>query len=495
MSQWRELAGRSFIQGQWRNGNGQASVRRSPVDARVTWQGNWSDNIQVEEAIQSACEAFEMWALTSIETRTAIARSFAEIISNEREEFAILIAIETGKPLWEARTEVGTVISKVSNSIDAIFQRRWTTTESSNDSHSVIRYRPFGTMLVLGPYNLPAHLPGAHIVPALLAGNTIVFKPSEWTPAVGQWLVKAWERAGVPTGVINLVHGNAEVAVAAAANDSIAGVLFTGSHRAGVSLHRLLAGKPERILALEMGGNNPLVVHNANDDSATAVAAILSAYITSGQRCTCARRLIVTGDKAFRSITERLRRLIPKIRVGMPLDHEQPFMGPMIHEQAADSMIEAQKQLVDKGAVILVEMQRDTQCRALLTPGLLSVEGVALDDAEHFGPMLLVQKANDLDEAIELANQTRFGLAAGFIGDREEHYQYFVNRVRAGVVNWNRQTTGASGRLPFGGIGASGNHRPSGFFAADYCSYPVASLESREILDSAKTVPGLEWFD
>ena len=495
MIQGNEMVGRNFIHGQWIEGRGQESIRRSPADGRIVWSGNWSDTTQVELAIEAGIAAFDAWASMPCEARETYCRKFAEIVLANKEELAVLIAIETGKPLWEARTEVATVAAKVTNSIDAIRQRRSTTTESTGDFLSVTRYRPYGTMLVLGPYNLPAHLPGAHIVPALLAGNTIVFKPSELTSGVGQWLVEAWEKTGLPSGVMNLLHGGADVAVAAASNDKIAGVLFTGSHRAGVSLHRLLAGKPEKILALELGGNNPLVVHGVTDYSAAAITTILSAFITSGQRCTCARRLIVSGDEAYQLMIDQLGRLIPKIQVGMPLDEKEPFMGTMIREMAANKLLEAQTQLAQHGAKILIEMRRDSRCSALLTPGLLSVDGIAFDDTEYFGPMLLIQKAADLDEAIRLANQTKFGLAAGFIGDNCDDYQYFVNRIRAGVVNWNRQTTGASGRLPFGGIGASGNHRPSGFFAADYCSYPVASLESRDLSESTKPVPGLELLD
>ncbi len=347
-------------------------------------------------------------------------------------------------------------------------------------------------MLVLGPYNLPAHLPGAHIVPALLAGNTIVFKPSEWTPAVGQWLVEAWEQASLPKGVLNLIHGSAEVAIAAASNDMLAGVLFTGSYRAGVSLHRLMAGKPEKILALEMGGNNPVVVHGMTNHREAALTMILSSFISSGQRCTCSRRLILSGDKTYDEIIKQLSDLVPKIRVGMPFDDPQPFMGPMIHKQAAEKMLEAQHDLTLRGATVLVEMQLRKDSLSLLSPGVIAIENAKMDDEEHFGPLLLVQKANGLEEAISLSNKTRFGLAAGFIGESQEDYQFFLERIRAGVVNWNRPTTGASGRLAFGGIGASGNHRPSGFFAADYCSYPMASMESRDLRESRKSFPGLD---
>ncbi|MFO0939406.1 MAG: succinylglutamate-semialdehyde dehydrogenase [Pirellulales bacterium] len=487
-----EVNGHCFIDGQWVDGLGQEWIRYSSVDGQIVWHGSWADSQQVELAIQSGCQAFEAWAQLTLEERTQYCKKFADIVSEGKEELARLISMETGKPLWEARTEVVSVIGKVTNSIDAIQQRRSTITEVQGASVVATRYRPHGVMLVLGPYNLPAHLPGAHIVPALLAGNTIVFKPSEHSPGVGQWLVAAWEKAGLPIGVMNLLHGHAQVAIAAASSDSVAGVLFTGSFLAGASLHRLLAGKPEKVLALEMGGNNPLVVHNTSDYFAAARTIILSAFITSGQRCTCARRLIVSGKDTYQRLVDQLTELIPKIKVGHPLDEPQPFMGPMIHSLAADRMLDAQTELIAKGAAAIVEMRRVDLGKALLSPGLIAVDQAVLDDTEHFGPMLSVQMATDLDEAIAMANNTRFGLAAGFIGDAEQDYQHFVSRVRAGVINWNRQTTGASGRLPFGGIGLSGNHQPSGSFAADYCSYPIASIESHDLNEGKKPVPGLE---
>jgi succinylglutamic semialdehyde dehydrogenase len=489
------MEGLNYLHGQWSAGQGAPSERCSPSDGKVTWRGRWASVDQVEQAVHSGCDAFESWSRQSLESRVELCLQFAKIVSAGKEELAGLISMETGKPLWESRTEVGTVVGKVNNSIDAIRQRRWTVSETSGEFRSVTRFQSYGTMLVLGPFNLPAHLPGAHIVPALLAGNTILFKPSELTPAVGQWLVQAWANAGLPVGVLNLVHGDSQVAIAAAANDAIAGILFTGSYRAGASLHRLLAGKPEKILALEMGGNNPLVVYNSHDYAAAAKTTILSAFITAGQRCTCARRLIVVGDQAYDAMVDQLCRSIPKIKVGHPGQEQQPFMGTLIHEQAASRMLEAQVQLKEAGARVLVEMKRDANCAAMLTPGLLAVDSDQFEDTEHFGPMLLIQRAKDLDHAIQLANRTRFGLAAGFLGDNEADYQYFLSRIRAGVVNWNRQTTGASGRLPFGGIGASGNHRPSGFFAADYCSFPVASLESSDLSESKKPVFGLELLD
>lgn len=487
------VPGKQFVAGVWSEGAAEAHQRHSPAYAKVVWQGNWSSPSQVASAIEAARGAFSAWAETTLDERIAICQRFADLLKASTDAVAHTIAIETGKPLWEAKTEVAAAVAKVSNSVSAILNRRWTTTQELNGSLAVTRYRPHGVMLVLGPFNLPAHLPGAHMIPALLAGNTIVFKPSELAPATGQQLVALWEQAGVPKGVINLIHGAAEVAKSAVADDRVDGVLFTGSHKVGVALHQQLAGKPHKVLALELGGNNPLVVHNCAHVELAARATILSAFITSGQRCTCARRMIVVGKQLHEQLIGQLKDMLPKIRVGLPLDERQPFIGTLIHATAAERILAAQQQLLETGGQSIVSCQPSRECRAMLTPGLVGLAAThELDDEEHFGPLLTVQCVDEFDEAIQLANQTQFGLSASYFGDRVQDFHYFLHNIRAGIVNWNRQTTGASGQLPFGGVGKSGNHQPSGLFAADYCSYPVATLEAGELNDPSHTTPGLE---
>lgn len=493
MTEVSTVDGQLLVNGLWTVGQGDESTSRSPINNALCWQGRFANTSQAADAVLSAHRAFDAWSQTSQEDRTVICRNFAAFVDSNRRQLAETIAWETGKPLWEALSEVATVIGKVNNAIDAQRHRRWTTSESQNDLQAVTRFKPHGAMLVLGPFNLPAHLPGAHIVPALLAGNTIVFKPSELTPAVGQWLTGAWQAAGLPAGVLNLVHGAAEIAQQMATDDRIAGVLFTGSYRAGASLHKLLGGQPEKILALEMGGNNPLVVHKTSNLPSAALQVIESAYITSGQRCTCARRLILTEQSQPERFLEILASAIKAVRVALPFDEPSPFMGTLVRAAAADRLLAAQQAYIERGAKTLIAMQRMPASPALLSPGLIDVEQLALEDVEHFGPMLCVQRAHDLPDAVRMANATRFGLAAGLLADSEDDYHYFVQHVRAGIINWNRQTTGASGRLPFGGVGLSGNHMPSGFFASDYCAYPVASLEATQLPPATNKVsPGLE---
>ncbi|MEM7473637.1 MAG: succinylglutamate-semialdehyde dehydrogenase [Planctomycetota bacterium] len=486
------IAGKQFIAGKWIEGEGPAWRRHAPSDSSLVWQGNFASAEQMSSAVDAAHAAFQDWAGRKLEERIEFCEKFAQIVGDRKEELAKLIALENGKPLWEARTEVAASIGKVSNSVQSIHQRRWTTTETLGDFKAVTRYRPHGVMLVIGPFNFPSHVPGGHIIPALLAGNTIVFKPSEWVSGVGQWLCEVWEEAGLPEGVLNLVHGTGEVGKVAVESPLVDGVLFTGSQRVGTLLHQTMAGQTHRVLALEMGGNNPLVVHNTSDIRAAAITTILSAFITAGQRCTCSRRLIIVGDETYQALVDELAELIPQIQAGSSLADPQPFMGPLIHAQAAKQMLESEQALIAQGAKSVVSMKQDAECEALLTPALLEMSSPdQVGDCEYFGPLLMTFKAEDFPSAVQMAGSTQYGLSAGFIGDQEEDFEYFIQHIRAGVVNWNRQTTGASGKLPFGGVGISGNHHPSGFHAADYCSFPIASLESAELSEAKKSVPGL----
>jgi len=254
----------------------------------------------------------------------------------------------------------------------------------------------------------------------------------------------------------------------------------------------MLVAEPGKMLALELGGNNPLVVHDVDDVDAAASLTILSAYLSAGQRCTCARRLIVPESPRGQAFIDRLAARIAGIRVGLPADEPEPFMGPVIHKAAARQLLEAQDELLARGGVALRAMEQQRGIATLLSPGLIDVTGVARrSDAEWFGPLLQLVRVPDVEAAIAEANATAYGLAAALFSDERLLWDRFRRGIRAGVVNWNRPTTGASGRLPFGGIGHSGNHRPGGSFAIDSCGYPVASLE-RERLEAPAPTPGLD---
>ncbi|MDR3507877.1 MAG: succinylglutamate-semialdehyde dehydrogenase [Caulobacteraceae bacterium] len=460
----------------------------NPATGETVWHGPATDADAVNTAMAAARRAAGAWALTELSERIAIAEAFAGQVREAAEPLARLIAQETGKPLWEARTEVASVAGKVEISIAAQAERAGAAAQPSGGMVQALRHRPHGVLGVLGPYNFPAHLPNGHIVPALLAGNAVVFKPSELTSAVGLFMADLWTRAGLPHGVLQVVVGAAETGRALTAHEDLDGVLFTGSAVTGLALHRQFAGRPDKMLALEMGGNNPLIVWDAADAGAAAELIVQSAYLSAGQRCTCARRLILPAGAQGAAIIEATTALIDRLIVGAAFDEPQPFMGPVISNRAADHLTEAAKALVAGGAQPLRPLTRAQADRPFLSPALFDVTAVAeRSDEELFGPLLQLIRVDGFEAAMAEANRTAFGLAAGLISDDEALYRRFWAGARAGIVNWNRPLTGASSRAPFGGIGLSGNYRPSAYYAADYCAYPVAGLEQAGMTSGAIT--------
>jgi succinylglutamic semialdehyde dehydrogenase len=451
-------------------------VSTDPCTGEEIWSGQPGDAAAEAAAARAAWPA---WAAHSHAYRIEAMRRFANVVRKKEQQFAELIARETGKPLWEARTEVGAVVNKVEISVEAYAERTpQRKMEGALGNRVAVRHKPHGVLAVLGPYNFPAHLPNGHIVPALIAGNAVVFKPSEKTPATGEFLVHCFHEAKVPDGVIRLLVGGPEQGRSRAGQSGIDGLLFTGSARAGLALHKQFAETPHKILALELGGNNPLVIWHAKDVEAAAIMAIQSAYLTAGQRCTAARRLIVEDGK-HEPLIDMIRKLIDRLIVGEPFADPQPFMGPLIDNAAADHVQEQWLNLMMKGGKPLCRLDRPDKDKPFVTPALIDVTDVRdRPDEEIFGPVLQVIRVKDFDAAIEEANNTRFGLAASLVGGSPELYDTFWANVRAGVINWNKPTNGAPSNAPFGGIGLSGNHRPSAFYAADYCAYPVTSSEA-----------------
>lgn len=480
-----------FINDLWSAGEGAEFNSVNPAKNEVIWTANSASEQQVDTAVKSARNAFFSWGDLSFEERLNIVKRFGEVLGENKEKMADAIAKETGKPIWETRTEVGAMMGKIAISEKAYHERTGTVENAMPVGKAVIRHKAHGVVAVFGPYNFPGHLPNGHIVPALLAGNTVVFKPSELTPMVAELTLKLWQQAGLPAGVINLVQGEVETGKALASHRGIDGLFFTGSSRTGHFIHEQFAGQPGKILAIEMGGNNPLIVKDVADTKAVVHDIIQSAFISSGQRCTCARKLFLPQSEQGDLILNQLIKATKAIKVGFYNDQEQPFMGSMISIAAAKSMVAAQSQLIELGATSLVELLH-TENTGFVTPGILECTNVSnFPDDEHFGPLLKVFRYTDFDQAIELGNDTAYGLSAGLLSDNSEDYDYFLRRVRAGIVNWNRPITGASSAAPFGGIGASGNHRASAYYAADYCAYPVASVELEKVALPGTLSPGL----
>lgn len=442
---------------------------------------------QVDEAVLAATKSFPSWSQQSFNERRKFLKSYEDQLKKHEGQFAETISKETGKPLWESKQEVRTMIQKIDISIEAYRDR---CPEKRITEHLSFRHKPHGVVAVLGPFNFPGHLPNGHIVPALLAGNTVIFKVSEHTPKVGEKMSQFFE--GLPKGVFNLVQGGGSIGHALASHPKIDGIFFTGSYATGMKLLEETKGHPEKILALEMGGNNPLVVWDIADLEAAAYLTIQSAYLTSGQRCSCARRLIIPTGREGEEFLKVLVHMTESIEVGPYTNQPEPFMGPVISRDSANRLLTAQATLGTEGGIPLVEMRMLEENTPLLTPGLMDVTPIKhRPDEELFGPFLQVIRVPNFEAAIHEANRTSYGLTASLFTRSETKFRQFFHQVKAGVINWNGPTTGASSKAPFGGVGKSGNHHPSGYYAADYCSYPVASMESSDVSLPKQRPPGI----
>ena len=484
--------GNLYINGAWSPAHGAVWNKLDPVTQQPIWQGAEATADEVAQACQSARAAFVAWARRPLAERLEIIQCFATLLEQNKQQLATVISRETSKPLWETLTEVQSMVAKVAISVRAYHERTGESLTEMADGAASLRHRPHGVLAVFGPYNFPGHLPNGHIVPALIAGNTVVFKPSELTPWTAEETVKLWQAAGLRDGVLNLVQGGRSTGEALAQSSEIDGLLFTGSANTGYHLHQQLAGAPEKILALEMGGNNALIIDEITDIDAVVNLTIQSAFVSAGQRCTCARRLIIKNGTEGDAFIQRLVEVTRDLVVGQWDAQPQPFMGGVISLNAAQQILQAQQRLIDLGATPLLSVTQPDANSSLLSAGILEVTGVSnVPDEEYFGPLSCIYRYDSFDEALKIANATRFGLSVGLVSPDRDLFEHLLIEARAGIVNWNKPLTGASSAAPFGGVGASGNHRASAFYAADYCAWPMASLESDQVNLPEKLSPGI----
>ena len=462
-----------------------------PATGETVWEGAAASPAEVQAAADRARAAFPDWADRPRQDRIDAVKRYQAVLKARAPQMAEAISRETGKALWETTAELGAMAGKVDISIRAYDERTGERTSDTAFGHAVLRHRPHGVAAVLGPFNFPGHLPNGHIVPALLAGDTVVFKPSEEAPLTGQLMAEAFAEADLPDGVVNVVQGGRDTG-AALLDSGIDALMFTGSGAAGAHFRRKFADDPHVILALELGGNNPLVVWDAADAEAVAGIVVQSAFVTTGQRCSCARRLIVPEGPQGDAIIEAVNAMVERLILAPWNSTPEPYAGPLISVKAAEAALRALQDRIDMGAkVIRASGPVGNLPGAFVRPAIIDVTGVDVPDEEMFAPFLSVTRVSSFEAAIAAANATSYGLSAGLVSDDPKNWDRFIRRIRAGVVNFNRPTTGAAGDMPFGGLGASGNHRPSAYYAADYCAYPVASFEAGVVKNIESEIKGL----
>lgn len=453
-------------------------VSIAPATGEELWRGMPGD---VEDLVERARRAWPSWAAQSLANRIELVRRTANELRKEADSLASLVAQETGQPLWAARGEVDAVLERVELAVRAYAERTaQRRLDNALQGTSALRHKPHGVAVVIGPASSPLAIPAGQLIPALIAGNAVILKPSEKVPAAAEILVQCFHRAGVSANVVQFCPGGPDTGLELALHEGVDAVLFTGSTHNGIALARKLAASPHKQLALAMGGNNPIVAWDTPKLTDAAALIVQSAFGWAGQSCTNARRLIVR-DSLFDPLLAEVKRLADRLIVGAPFDDPAPFMGPVIDNATAEGLTESFVYLLSNGGRPIKHMVRTVPGKPFLSPAIIETTAMAeRPDVELLGPLLQVVRVATLDEAITEANATRYGLVSTLIGGSPQDYNRFWANVRTGLVNWNRPTTAASAGAPFGGIGLSGNHRPGGLYAADFCAYPVASAEMEQ---------------
>ncbi len=438
----------------------------------------------VDDAVESAAGALSGWRKRSIDDRLSFLRRYQQELLKRKDFLARCISRETGKPLAESLAEVQTMADKldvtIREGLPLVADRNFPLDEKSS---AAIRHRPRGVAAVIGPFNVPGHLPNGQILPALLTGNTVVFKPSELTPFVGQIMAECFQAAELPAGVFNLVHGDGAVGAKLSGHPGVSLVLFTGSYPTGRRIAQSALGHPGKLVAMEMGGKNAALVLDDAPLEWTVKEIVHGAFSTTGQRCSSTSRVFVQRGAA----KEFLKLFLEKtdgIRAGY--FDESPFMGPLVSAAAAERFLSAQKKAARMGYETLREGKRlpSSRCGHYVSPSIHLWERrwkapAKPDywDEELFAPDVAVYVMDSEEEMIAANNASRYGLVASVFTRSEEKFRRIMPELEDGVVHWNRTTAMTPGRLPFGGVKQSGNHWPAGLFVPYACVSPVASVE------------------
>ena len=450
----------------------------NPTDGSLIQEHNISSKNDIENAVNFSFAIFNIWSNYSFSKRKRALVSFQKILIKNQSELASMIKLETGKSSIESEQEVKGAINKVTLTIQA-YQERLDSFQKKGVSNTLqLSFKPIGIILVLGPFNFPLHLPLGHILPAILAGNCILFKPSEYVTGVSKFLMSLIQKSSILDNVVQCVYGGANEAQYLISQPKIKGVFFTGSYNTARLISQSLSTRPEVLFAMECGGNNPLVVSSYKSQEFVLDSILRSAYLTSGQRCTCARRLIVVDNKKNRSLINQLVKKIKSLKIGSLVSNNELTLGPLISDKACGDVIEFSDKLIKIGGSPLVVSTRLDRSGYFVSPGLIDMSEIIskIPDEECFGPLLQLIFVPTFIEACKLANNTSYGLSASLFSVSKKEFNVFFQTVRAGIINWNQPTNGASSQLPFGGVGKSGNFRPTGFSAIDSCVYPVSSI-------------------
>jgi len=462
------IKGRHFVSGQWLEGNGapfsSANPARLDESIGIFPQGSAAD---ADRAVAAARAAFPGWRRTSRILRADLFDNLAQLVKRETDNLARLMARECGKVVTECRAEVVEGLHMIQYVFGTGRMPIGDVLASEiAEKDAFMRRKPWGVAAVITPWNFPFAVPLWMLGPSLLEGNTVVFKPSEDTPAIGQRLIELFVEAGFPPGVVNLVHGAAAVGEALVRNPGVNCVLFTGSYEVGKRIQELSAPLHDRIVATETGSKSAVIVCEDAKLDLAVTCGLISAFKTSGQRCVSAGRILV-HEKLMDKYAEKLTGLVRRLRIGDPLD-PQNFTGPVINEQAVDKTLRYNNLAKQEGAQVLLDggcMTPGPQGKGcFLSPFVYRIEakpGVRSVREEVFGPHVALIPFRNNEEAAAIYNDTDYGLSMAVITESYRNMRFFREECEYGMGYVNLPCIGAEVHLPFGGVKKSGNGHPS----------------------------------
>lgn len=451
---------KNYINGEWISGTSGKTYALYESALPTNKLGEFPDSEEkdIDQAVRAANDAFKIWKKTPATERASILHRFANLLEQHREELAYILSAEQGKVLKESFGEVMRAATEARFAAGEALRVEGHTLPSENTQieSKVVRY-PIGVVAAISPWNFPVVTPVRKIAPALAYGCTIVLKPASLTPWSSVRLMELFAEAGVPKGVVNLVIGSgSKVGDPLVAHPLVKGVSFTGSTELGMRINGITASRLART-QLEMGGKNAAIVLDYDDLTFAAEQIVNAAFGCTGQRCTAISRVIVLQDKA-ESLIEQIKVKMEQIQVG-PAWEEHANMGPIINQKQYESINQYIEIGKNEGAKLAYggERLRTNEQGYYLAPTLFSnvEKHMKIANEEIFGPVLVVMEAKDVDEAVEIANSTEYGLAASVFSNRLDITQELSETIETGMIHINHGTA-SQAHIPFGGVKKSG---------------------------------------
>lgn len=457
----------------------------------------------IDPAVQAARKAFAPWkSLAATQRRQLLGRLKEQILLRQNSLMDVM-AREVGRPLWDAKSEVTQALQFIESweeSSDFNTQSSSETTPASNAHLIYHRVRPRGVFTVITPFSLPLLTPLSHLLPTLLLGNTLVWKPSQKAPVLSQLLAECFESSDLPPGVFNLLQGDSEMGRRLCVHEGIDGILFTGTYEVANRIKQDTLHHHWKVLVTECGGKNVTLLWDPQDLEKALYPIFVSAYLSAGQRAHSTARILVQEPLLDRFV-ERFHERAKAFSIGHPL--ENPFMGPLIDSTAVDRYMKFMGIAAREGAELVMRGKTlefatpgnyvaPSICK-LKNPTLEITRKSVYQQSELFGPNVAIIGVSSLDEAIALANATHYGLVSSVFSQDRSVFEKCLQELQYSQIHWNTPTTDFHPLLSGSGLKKSGNHFTTDLRPETQCLANLYSLEKNEAEVKHGDYPGLHW--